>query len=96
MLAPSGKLHLLTGTIPTHPLSSDTYDKDVGRKLKTFDFYVIGRLMRLLARRMRMGSAKREDGTWIAARRGEISGVIGSLQKDTLAGQLCVIPDSFI
>ncbi len=30
----------------------DGYEKDVGRKLKTFDFYVIGRLMKNLAKRM--------------------------------------------
>ena len=95
-MAPSGKLLVLTGTTPTHSLSSDTYEKDDGRKGKTSDSYVIGRLMRPLARRMRRGSAKREDGTWIAPRRGKISGVIGSLQNDTLAGQLCVFPDSFI
>jgi len=70
VLALTGKLHVLTGSILTHSLGSDTYEKDVGRKLKTLDFYVIGRLMRLLARRMRRGLTKREDGTWIAARRG--------------------------
>ena len=31
----------------------DTYEKDVGRKLKTFDFYVIGRILKKFTKRMR-------------------------------------------
>ncbi len=30
----------------------DSYEKDLGKKLKTFDFYVFGRLMKILAKRM--------------------------------------------
>jgi len=31
----------------------DSYEKDLGKKLKTFDFYLIGRLMKKLAKKMR-------------------------------------------
>lgn len=33
----------------------DTYEKDVGKKLKTFDFYLMGRMMKKLARKMGHG-----------------------------------------
>ena len=30
----------------------DSYEKDLGKKLKTFDFYLIGRMMKQLAKKM--------------------------------------------